>query len=462
MARWAVEALRGLDLGDARRARRLVDLVGRLAANVGESLPQACGSWAAAKAAYRFFDNDQVDPEAIREALALACAERASQQSRILAVEDTTSLDFTAHRAVAGAGPLESSHCQGLFCHTVLALTPAGVPLGVLGQQVWARDPAERGKKHTRKSKPIEAKESYRWLVAERQALARLPAEVEVVTIADAEGDIYEWFIEPRRPGADFIIRAAQVTRCCRGEPRHLLAAVQAAPLQERGTLELVATPRRAARTARVELRVAPVTLLPPARAGGSPLPPVTLQAVLVEEGDPPQGTEPVCWLLLTSLPVATAAQARTVVAWYRLRWLVERYHYVLKSGCGFERLQLETAARLERALATYQTVAWGVLWVTYQGRAAPEAPCTVAFGEEEWQALWQFQHPEQPLPDRPPALGPTLREVARLGGWLGRKGDGEPGLKVLWRGLARLDDITTAWLLFRPPAGRDHDVGKA
>lgn len=170
-----------------------------------------------------------------------------------------------------------------------------------------------------------------------------------------------------------------------------------------------------------------------------SQLPPLPLQAVLVEEIDPPPHVQPVQWLLLTTLPVASLAEAERVVRWYSYRWRIERYHFVLKSGCKLEELPLETAQRLRRALSLYAMVAARLLHLTYRARQEPESSCEPAVSREEWHVLWQHFCPGQPLPAQVPSLRQAIGWIARLGGFLGRKHDGEPGVKVLWRGLRTL-----------------------
>lgn len=178
---------------------------------------------------------------------------------------------------------------------------------------------------------------------------------------------------------------------------------------------------------------------------------PISLQAILVKEIDPFPEVERIEWLLLTTLEVNSVADVEKYVRWYTYRWLIERYHYVLKSGCQIEKLQLETAQRLEMALATYAIVAWRLLWLTYHSRSAPDASGEIALEPHYWQILYAKIHGEM-YPDGrpPPTLQEVIRWIARLGGFLGRKGDGEPGVKVLWRGLLRLDEIVDAWLLFQ------------
>ncbi len=181
--------------------------------------------------------------------------------------------------------------------------------------------------------------------------------------------------------------------------------------------------------------------------------PGLPLQAVLVEEVDPPPGVQPLRWLLLTTLPVASLEEAARVVRWYTYRWRIERYHFVLKSGCRLEELQLETAARLRRALALYALVAARLLHLTYRARQEPEVACEPSVSREEWEVLWRRFNPGEPLPAEPPSLRQAVRWIARLGGFLDRKGDGEPGAKVLWRGLRKLRDMVTGFRLAKNAA---------
>jgi hypothetical protein len=146
-------------------------------------------------------------------------------------------------------------------------------------------------------------------------------------------------------------------------------------------------------------------------------------------------------WLLLTTLPVENFKDARRVVTMYTHRWKVERYHYTLKSGCKIEELQLEAADRIERALALYSVIAWRLLYMTYEARAAPNAPCTRVLQEDEWKTLLLVRSPRKALPAQPPTLREAVWMIAGLGGFLGRKSDGEPGVKTIWRGYRRLMD---------------------
>jgi Transposase DNA-binding/Transposase Tn5 dimerisation domain/Transposase DDE domain len=456
-----------VELGDERLRKRLLMLVEAFAEHPEASIPEATGSRAAAQAAYRFFDNEHVSPERLFEALAEATAKRCQGLSLVLAVQDTSSLDYTRHTDTVGLGPLEHSSHRGLFVHSTLAVDPnGGVPLGLLGQETWAR-PAEsrKAKGESRKVLPVEAKESAYWLVGLKGTVARVGAETKTVTIADREADLYELFALAYMLSGAWVIRARH-DRNLVGDERHLLRAVEDAPIAVCTWVDLVRTDEREARRAKLTVRSIEVVLLPPRQAvralaewwqkhpeverlAPERLEPVRVGVVLVDEVEVPPGVKPLRWLLLTSLSVKAAREALTVIGYYRLRWLVERYHYVLKSGCQVERLQLETAERLRRALAVYSEVAWRLLALTYQARATPETPCTTAPDGLDWRLAWLAVSPKRALPDEPPDLRTVIRLIAMLGGFLGRKGDGEPGVKTLWRGLRRLSDMVAGYHLF-------------
>ena len=447
---WSALELRHVDLGDQRLNKRLVKLVDDFLAKPEASVPLASGDWAATKAAYRFWDNPRVDPDDIRAAHRNITLERLAEHhdEPLLAIQDTTSFDFTDHPEITGLGYLGHSKRRGFWLHTVLAVSAAGIPLGPLHQHTWTRDPATLGKRAQRNKKETADKESQRWLDALATTQAVLPPGQMVVTVADREADFYDLFAAPRRPGSHLLIRA-KPRRRVRQMERLLGEAVRATAAAGTWTVDLRRGDDRPPRQAVLTIRFATVDIAPPStHPRRKELPHLRLTALLAEEENPPAGQEPVRWWLLTTLPITSLADAVQAVGWYALRWLVERYHYVLKSGCRIEQLQLETAERLERALATYAVVAWRLLWLTYEARRAPEASCEAVLPRDQWQVLHRVVHKTDTVPVSPPSLREAVRQIARLGGFLARKGDGEPGVKTIWRGLRRLEDLVTGWRL--------------
>lgn len=448
MQAWAAQELAYTDLGDPRRTRRLIQMVEDFAAQPGASVPQACGTRAKTKAAYRFWDDAEVTPDAIQASHLAHTVARAEPHGVVLAVQDTTELDYADHPHTTGLGPLENLWQNGLKVHSSLAVSPDGVPLGLLYQQVWVRSGK---KKKARRQRATRDKESQRWLTAWQASQERLPADVAVITVADSEADIFDLFATPRRPGAELLIRGTH-NRRVDATARYLWATLRAQPV--RNTLDLSVRRRdgQPARTAHLTVRTARVMVEPPRHhLKRARLEPVALNVILVEELTPPAGVAPLEWLLLTTLPLETWEQVQQAVTWYSYRWLIERYHFVYKSGCHLEELQLETADRLRRALATYSLVAWRLLWLTYQARRTPEASCAVALERAEWQALYAKHFATTQVPSTPPSLRDAVHWIAQLGGFLARKADGEPGVKTLWLGLRRLSDLTDMWQLHHP-----------
>jgi Transposase DNA-binding/Transposase Tn5 dimerisation domain len=452
---WAEEEFRTLDLGDARLNRRAMRLVESLAAQPGASIPKACGSSADTKAAYRLLGCEDVDPAELRRAHAEATALRAGEAGIVKLLSDSTSLDFTWHRALRDAGMLESKHGYGLMVHSALAVDDRDVPLGILHQQVWRRPVEEVGKRHTRRTRETEEKESAKWIETITACDRALPVNVVGWVIGDSESDVFDVFAAPRSARLELVVRMAQNRRVRSELGPKLLEAVESAPVA--GTMD-VAVPRsrkREAREATLEVRHCRVELLPPTNhLHRKTLAPVPVSVVRVREtGTVPAGEEPIEWVLITTVPVSSLAGAIKIVEAYAQRWKVERYHYTLKSGCRIEELQLETAARLERALALYNVVAWRLLQLTYWARAEPEAPCTVALQDDEWKALLMADGVKK-LPEKPPTLRDAVRRIAKLGGFQGRKGDKEPGVQCLWWGFRRLMDFTLMYRRMRAEDG--------
>jgi hypothetical protein len=456
---WASTELRYAHLGDQRLDARLAQLVAALADRPEASVPQPTQTWAATKAAYRFWDNDRIDPDDILTAHRLATLQRLPQAGPLLALQDTTALDFTAHPATAGLGYLTAAGSHGLLAHSTLLASADGIPLGLLSQHLWARPPEQRGKRRDRRRKETADKESQRWLDALADVGRCLPADREILVLGDREADLYDLFAAPRRQGLHLLVRAKGRRRLWRQEGL-LAQAVQAAPVLGTMTVYLGRGDDRPARMAVLTLRARPVSIAPPStHPRRKELGPLLLTAVWAEEAAALAGITPLRWLLLTTRPVAEPEAAEQVVRWYALRWLVERYHYVLKSGCRVEALQLQSAQRLERALATYAVVAWRLLWLTYLARREPEQPCLgVLRAVEQAVLLAEFG---RGVSERL-TLAEAVVLVARLGGFLARKQDGPPGVRVLWRGLRRLSDLVKGWELAHGRQPPDELVGNA
>ena len=428
---WIDDELATLNLGDERLDQRQKLILHRFADKPSPSIPGACRGWAETKGAYRFFAHPRVTAEEVIHPHREATLARIPEHPVVLLPQDTTELDFSRpKKPVKGAGPLSYQERTGFFQHVQLAVTPERLPLGVVDVISWGRDPEDYQKNDRRKQKPIEEKESYRWLLGYRRACAVAAAVpgTQIISISDREGDIYECFVEARTiagPRADWIIRACQdrstPQKSAEDETYVKLRETVAAqaPL---GRLK-IQVPRSAdgpARQATVTVRSATVELKPPDRAGRK-LPPVTVNAVWIHEESPPDGVKPLDWLLLTNLPVATFEAACLVVEYYSCRWPIEIFFRIYKSGCRIEQVQLGDDDSLFPCLSLYLIVAWRVHWLTMLGRTCPDLACDVVFAEEEWRSVWTIVRRE-PAPTVAPPLNEMIRLVASLGGYLGRQ----------------------------------------
>lgn len=416
------------------------EIVRRLAEHPGESVPQASGSDSESQSIYRFWANERVKPEQILASHQGSVQGRMQGQGVILAIQDTTDLNFSSLKHTSGLGFINQTSQQGIKVHTSFAVSGDGEPLGVLRQHTWSR--TERsGKRGERRKKATKEKESQRWLDAVSDVEAELNLGVVLVHVGDREADIFDLFALPRRERSHLLIRAEH-NRKVQHELDYLIPTIEQAPVLGEKTIEIERNPKRPARKASLTVRGMEVTIaVPRAHKQASQWQPVVVNVLLVEETIAPTDGEPIRWLLITTLPIETFEQVWQCVVWYSLRWLIERFHYTLKSGCRIEALQLESAERLLNALATYSIVAWRLMWLTYRARLAPDDSCETVLNPREWKLLRRKFEPKN-RSKTPPTLRQAVRWIASLGGFLGRKHDGEPGLKTLWRGLGVLHHL--------------------
>ena len=445
VAGWVHREFAGAKLGDRRLERRLLEIAGAFGARPTAAIPQACRSWAAIKAAYRFFDHRSTTMQSLLEPHRTATIERMRREPVVLVVQDTTSLNYSARAEMQGIGPIGSKADggpHGLLLHNTMAFRPDGLALGLLDVQCWRRE--KFGVKKQRQSKPIADKESAKWLrplAAVEQAAGRCPNS-RLVTVCDREADIYELFELAHRQGHELLVRAMQ-DRTLHDGGGQLWPHMESLPPAAEVELAVPRHAKQPARTARMAVRFAALTLAPPKKKKN--LPPLPMTVVWSSEIDPPPGVTPLQWVLLSNRPVDALGQALERLQWYACRWNIEVFHRTLKSGCKIEERQLGTADRLEACLAIDMVVAWRIQHLVWFGRAVPEMPCTVAFDDDQWKALVVFKT-KKPPPPQPLTLRQMIVLVATLGGFIARKHDGEPGTQTLWIGLQRMDDITAMY----------------
>lgn len=454
---WALATFGHAPLPDVRLNARLIDLAADWAARPADTIPQACGNWNQTKAAYRFLENERVASEALIKSAGKATAKACAGLDIVLAVQDTSTLNYSNLAHTSGLGPInDKAEGRGLFVHSTLALRLDGQPLGLLHQNLWCRDPEKQGIAQERRQRPIEDKESFKWLDGIFQARQRLEKNLaphqrpRLIHIMDREGDIHE-VLTAIAATADGAVIRCRSNRCVDDPLAYAYQAVRATPLLGTACIDVPRTHEQPARQAEVEVRSCRLKVTPNPRHHPDRQP---LEMTLVEIWEPHQlpGLEPLHWLLWTTEPVATFSQALAVARLYSSRWRVEDMHLVLKSGCGVEKLQLETAERLAKTVVIYSSIAVRIVHLRDHARKEPEAPCTDVLHDTEWRALWTAIHQQAPSAGQQP---PTMREavlwIGRLGGHLGRKGDGMPGVRTLWRGWRDLMMLSGLFAALRP-----------
>ena len=452
---WARREFGQSELGDKRRTRRAVEYAAAAAAAPSRSIPDQCrGAWKKTKGAYRLFDQPQVSFQKLQEPHRRQTREAAVAAGTVLWISDTTTLSFN-HPATDGLGPTSGGGSgQGMLLHTTMGVdVSAGVegPPMVLGlghQQCWVRSGRAKGKKAL--------PESAKWS-AGIQAIGTPAAQVRWVHVGDCESDCWEAIESCRGQGSGFAIRACQNRQVIAGHPdaqeqagsppkvELLFELLERQPMLGGKHLWVRGRGDQGPRWAKLAVCAMPLTLLPPKNWSdkphrkGKPRPdPLACWAVRVWEIDPPAGQEPIEWVILTDEPAGDLLSAMKVVHWYSCRWLVEEYHKCLKSGCRVEERQLEQAGRLEALVGILAVVAVRLLQLKHQAKVNPDAPAENVVPDRYVRTLAAYLKQSTPLTARQ-----FWRETARLGGFLGRQADGDPGWITLWRGWQYLETLT-------------------
>ena len=437
MSHWVEDEVSGCSMSDQRLNNRLETILKTLSKDPQKSIPGNCKAWSSTQATYRFLSNPSVSACDILKGHTQSTLSRIKEQAVVIVAQDTTFINLETEDYQKKMGTLTRKKKNEYLLHPSVVFTPERTNLGVLHHPLWKR-PAEKAS--DRGAKRIEDKESYRWLLSYQMscALQKQNPETLVINIGDRESDIYELFIESEKvelaSKAEFIIRAKSNRLIDNDEDTHRYLWDEMSELKSMGTykIQLERTKYRQAREGTFDVRFKEVTFTRGKRKGGNH-PPVSVYAVYATEKNPPKGESAIQWMLLTSLPIETLAHAQTVIGWYKVRWEIEIYFRVLKSGCKVKELRLETDERIEKALAVYMIIAWRLHNITMIARENPELPCDKVYADEEWRLIYLLHNKSKPK------TIPGTREITRLlamrGGFLARKGDGEPGIATLWKG---------------------------
>lgn len=443
--------MQGARVPDPRNIHSLIYIEERLANNPGVSFSTAVGH-DGRQASHRICGNPDVSMNDLLAGHFQQTELRCQGYSTVLVAQDTTAMNFSTHRATTGLGPINTDqNSLGFLLHPALAMTRAGQPLGLLYATAWVRDPEDFGKADSRRNREYEERESRKWLDGLRGVEAALPDVAQVILLADREGDVFSYLAAPRRPGLELIVRAAQPRnveipgQLFAGGQQHgsLFAAGAMASVVGEFHVMLPRRPGKRAREADLEVRVTPVMILPPRhhRATDSKEPQL-YWLVRATEGNPPEGEEPVDWVLLTTMEVTTLQEARQVIDDYLKRWMIERLNYILKSGFRVEKLQVDEGHALINTVALYLPVACRTLSLTHLARTAPETPAIEVLSEDELAVLSQQEG--KPIEN----VGEAVVAVAKLGGYRPYRGAPAPGVKSVWLGLRRLEAVVYGWRL--------------
>jgi hypothetical protein len=432
---------------DKRLDKRMNKIITELSEKPHASISQVFENQYQAKACYRFWDNDKVDPGSILLPSIEQTMESAVNHDIILLAQDTTGLDFTNLKATTGLGYLESKYQQGIKVHTAIAISIDGLPFGLAWQRQWERDISELGKKKFRHQKPTQDKESQRWIDCLNDTNKLFPSDKTLVHITDREGDIYDFLSAARTENQHLLLRFAQDRRI-EGDQGRIKSALEEVPVAGTFKTQIGRRGSEYPKEIKLSVKFLEVSIKSPAGASNAKeYPTIRMTAIHVQEvdADPESAIQ---WYLLTTLPVKSIDDAKTCVKYYTYRWLIERFHYTLKSGCQIEELQLEKSERLENAAATFSVVAWRILFMTYLARLEPNLDARIVFTEDEISAL-KLKNAVN-ASSAPVTIFTAMVWVACLGGFLGRKRDGMPGVKTIWRGLYALEFLVMGYNMAR------------
>jgi hypothetical protein len=450
---WAEQQFGQVSLGHQQRTRRLVQSAAHIARHPQRSFPQIF-DWNGLRGFYRVCHRKEATLTALQQPHWDLTRQAMRQQKLVLILHDTTQLDYTSHAALQGVGPIGEGHARGFLQHNSLAVVPQ--PRQVLGlayQQFRVRQPAPAGE--TSAQRKHRERESDLWLEG-IAASGRPPEDCCWVDVGDAASDIYEAIVAARQVGHHFLLRASQDRLVLldpqpRGPEVPLLTYARSLPSQGQEVVEIPSRGGRPARSAVVQVAAASVWVPAPTevrRRWQQPILPAWV--IRVWEAAPPAGVEePLEWILVCSLPTVTRAEINERRAWYSCRWLIEVFHDIEKNGCAEEDRRFETAASMEACLALLSVVAVRVFQLRCALENQPDAPAEQVATANEIAVVRRFlrQNKQQRL-----TVGGFVRGVARLGGFLGRKGDGAPGVRSLWRGYQRLQDMVVGFQLRNSP----------
>ena len=458
-----------LSFGDVRRNERFVTIMNNLSSQPGVSIPRQNKNWYDTKATYQFIKNKEVSLASLSKTMMLygskqvsdnlsadpADGEASKKKMQVLILQDISNISYNNSQA-EGLGYLDNKEGRGILAYSSIAATPHGQPLALLYQQTWTRPLEELGKSSKRKKIDFEKKESYRWYEGMKQVNELLGEQVHKIHIGDRGADIYELFFHAFETNTDLLIRARHNRELSDGS--RIWEHIAAQPLAATVKLDIPDKTGKKKLQVEVEVRYSEVEIKRP-KNNKSDYESVLVTAIEVKEKNCAGKKEEdlIHWNLLTTLKVVCITDALVCVKWYTYRWLIERFHYVLKSGTKVEELQLKEAENLQKAIMIYSLAAFRVMQLVYDSRHHPQVSCEVALTKAQWITLYMLIHQTNHIPKHPPTLQQAVLWIGKLGGHLGRKSDGPPGLKTVWLGYQQLCHAASMYELLN-----EKNLGKA
>lgn len=439
---WVEEQFGGCHLGDARRTNRLQVVANNMLGSPEKSLPQQNIKWSDVKAAYRLFDSDGVTFESVSEPH--WDQTRHTRTGRYLLMSDTTDLNHYSHPATKGLGMLGDGKGRGVQLHSCLVYNCHEKLIeGAAGALLHYRSRVPKNETRAQRLRRVRESELWGNLVTK---IGPAPEGSQWIHVFDRGGDNFEAMCRIRQTGCDWVIRAAKLNRKVideQGEKRYLSQVIQDAKLLGSYDLHLRSRPGVKARIAHIDVSVARVTLGKPQHR--SPwlrqceISELTMNVVIVQESNAPKGVSAVHWVLLTSLPVESFDDAWQVIQDYENRWLIEEYHKVIKTGCNIEGTALRTTDRLEPLIGLISVIGIRLFQMKLLGRSQRKAQAKTHV-PANWLKCLKLARPKLKITGM--TVYEFFRELAKLGGFLGRKHDGEPGWQTVWRGFQKMQSL--------------------
>jgi Transposase DNA-binding/Transposase Tn5 dimerisation domain len=436
-----------IDLGDKRRDDRFIKILENLSTQPGTSIPRQNDDWYSTKATYNFFKNEDVTIESLQNLIKAYGVSQTKSIDRLLLIHDISNISYNDLQA-EGLGYLDNKEGRGILCYSTIAADVDGLPLALMHQHTWVRPLEDLGKSKNRKKVTFEEKETYKWYQAMTSVNESLGNDIQKVHIADREGDVYDLFFHAYEKNTDLLIRARHNRKigngCC------LWDEISKLPVFEKVIIQVPDQSGKKKIDIEAAVRYQTVEILRPSTSKNK-YESVELTAIEIKQlGEVENEEDRICWKLLTTIKISNTALALQCVKWYTYRWLIERFHYVLKSGTKIEELQIKKATSLQKAISVYSLAAFRIMQMVYQSRKTPNASCEMVLSKQQWSVLYMLINKTKNLPKEPPILSDAIKWIGRLGGHLGRKSDGPPGLKAVWYGYQKLCNATDIYAILK------------